>query len=95
MVTGDVKATTTIIEEYFIKQILRGIVFTTEYQKEIIYNDPINFFCNIRMFTERYISDLSTDFGGRTQANGMMYLGMHRTKKTKALLHWVQDFYLI
>ena len=47
------------------------------------------------MFTEKDISDLSTDFSGRTQANGKIHLGMCRTKRMRVLIHWVQDFYCI
>ena len=47
------------------------------------------------MFTEKDISYLSTDFPGRTQDNGKIHLGMRRTKRMKAILHWVQDFYRI
>ena len=78
-----------------IKQILRLIVFTTKEQRNSIYDDSINSFSDIRMFTETDISDLSTDFSGRTQANRKIHFGMCRTKRLKALLHWVQDFYCI
>ena len=47
------------------------------------------------MFTEKDISDLSTDFSGRTKSNGKIHSGMKRTKRMKALLHWVQVFYRI
>ena len=47
------------------------------------------------MFTEKYISNLSTDFARRTQDNGKIHIGMRRTKRMKALLHWVQGFYRI
>ena len=47
------------------------------------------------MFREKDSSDLSTEFSGRTQDNGKIQFGMRRTKRTKALLHWVKDFYHI
>ena len=47
------------------------------------------------MFTEKYISNLSTNFSGRTQANGKINFGMCITKVMKLLLHWVQDSYCI
>ena len=47
------------------------------------------------MFREKDSSDLSTEFSGRTQDNGKIQFGMRRTKRTKALLHWVHYFYLI
>ena len=94
-VTGDVKVTAPILVEYYIKQILQWIIFTTEEQSNIIYYDSINSFSDIIMFTEKDISDLSTDFSGRNQANGKIDFGMHITKWIKALLHWVQDFYRV
>ena len=47
------------------------------------------------MFTEKDISDLSTDFSRRTEANGKIHFGMRRAKGIKALLHWVKYFYRI
>ena len=45
------------------------------------------------MFIEKYISDLSTDFGGRNQTIGKINFSMHRNKRMKSLLHWVHFFY--
>ena len=42
------------------------------------------------MFTEKYISDLSTDFSGRTHTNGKIQLEMRITKRIKAPLHRVK-----
>ena len=47
------------------------------------------------MFTEKNIPDVSTDFGGMTQANGKINFGISKTKRMKVLLHWVQFFYRI
>ena len=47
----------------------------------------------IIIFKEKEISDLSTDFGGRTQNNGKINFGMLRSKIMKELLHWVQYYY--
>ena len=94
-VKGDVTVTAPITLEDSIKQILRWIGFTTEEQRKRVYDDSIDSFSNIIMFTEKCISDLSTDFSGMTQANGMIHFGMRRTKRTKERIHWVQDFYRI
>ena len=94
-VTGDVKVTAPITVEDYIKQILRWIGFTVEEQRNSIYNDSIDSFSEIIMFTEKDISNLSTDFAGRHQANGTINFGTHRTKRMKALIHWVQYFYCI
>ena len=68
--SGDVKVTAPITVDCSIKQILRCIGFTSEEQRNSIYYDSIDSFSDIRMFTEKDISDLSTDFTGRNQANG-------------------------
>ena len=61
-VTSDIKVTAPITVEDSIKQILRQIGFTTEEQRNKIYDDSINYFSDIRMFTEKDIYDLSADF---------------------------------
>ena len=41
---------------------------------------------------------MSTDFSnrtGRAAANGRINIGLMRTKRLKALIHWIQDFYRI
>ena len=94
-VIGDVKVTTPITVGDYIKQILRWIEFTTEEQRNRMFNYSIDSFSDIRMFTGKDISDLSTNFSGRSQANGKINFGMRITKRTKSLLHQVQDFYCI
>ena len=91
-VTGNIKMTAPIKEEYYINKILRWIGFNTKYQRDIIYNDSINSFSDTMMFTEKVIPDISTEFDGRTQVNGKMNFGVHRTKIMKALIHWVHNF---
>ena len=50
--TGHVKVATLITVEDYIKQILRWIGFTTEEQRNIIYDDSIDSFSDIIMFTK-------------------------------------------
>ena len=92
---GDVKLTVPITEESSIKKIPLWIGFNTESKRDIIYDDLIDSFIAIRMFTETFISDLSTEFGGRTQGNGKTNFGIRRTERTKAVIHWVQENYHI
>ena len=94
-VTGDVKMTALITMKNYIKKTLQLVGFTTEEQRNSIYNYSIDSFIDIIMFTETYFSYLSTDFSRRTQDNVKIYFGMSRTKRMKTLLHWVQDFYPI
>ena len=92
---GNVKVTAPITVEDYTKQILRWIGLTEEEQKNIICDDSIDSFSEIRMFTEEYISNLSTEFTRRTQDNGEIQFGVRRTKKMKALLHLVIYFYRV
>ena len=91
-VTGDVKVTTTITVEDSIKQILIWIGFTAEEQRNIIYNDSIDYFSDIIMFTEKDIDNLIAEFSRRTRANGEINFRMLRTKRMIAPLHSVQYF---
>ena len=63
-VTGNFKVTAPITVEDSIKKFLWWIGFTTKEQKNIIYDYSINFFSDMRIFTEKYTSDLSTGFSG-------------------------------
>ena len=47
------------------------------------------------MSTEKDISDLSTHFDGKTQANGKINFGICINKRIKEILHWVQYFYRV
>lgn len=45
--------------------------------------------------TEKDISDLSESYAKRTVNDGRIIFGLQRTKRLKAMLHWVQDFYRV
>ena len=79
-VMGDDKVNALIKVEYSINQILIWIVFTTEEQRNSIYDDSIDSFSDIRMFTEEDISNFSTEFSGRAHANRKIHFGMSRNK---------------
>ena len=38
---------------------------------------------------------MSSDFSSRTNQNGKIHFGTNRTKRIKALINWVQDFYRV
>ena len=61
-VMGDVKVIVPIKVEDSIRQTLRWIGINTEEHRNSIYDDSIDSFIDIRMFAEKDISDLSTDF---------------------------------
>ena len=64
-------------------------------QRQAIQTHSIAIFSDVKMLTEKDITQLSTDFSSRTAANGRMNVGTRRTKRLKALLHWVQDFHRV
>ena len=92
---GDIKVTARSTDEDSIKYILRWIGFTTEDQKDRIYNDSIYYFGDTSMFTGKYCYDISTDFGRRTEDNWKINLVMRITKRIKSLLHWVQYIFTV
>ena len=94
-ITGDIKVTVPITEEDYIKKILWWIIFTTEEQRKSNNYDSINYFSDIIMFIEKDFSNLSTDFSRRTQAIGKIHFGMRRSRRIKAILHWVKYLYCI
>ena len=47
---------------------------------------------DVANLTEKDISDLAEGFAKRSQADGRIIFGLQRTKRLKALIHWVQDF---
>ena len=49
----------------------------------------------LKVLTKKDITAMSSDFASRTQANGRFYFGTLRTKRLKALTHWIQDFYRV
>ena len=84
-----------ITEEDSVSQILHWIGFTIDAQREAIQDDAIAKFDDIKVLTEKDVTQLATDFASRTAANGRMSIGARRSKRLKALLHWVQDFYRV
>ena len=76
-------------------QILHWIGFRTDAGRQSLIDDAFESFQDIRGLTERDITTMSSDFSGRTAANGRIMFGTRRTKGLKALIHWVQDFYRI
>eukprot|EP00957_Ditylum_brightwellii_P174393 13278219-Ditylum_brightwellii.AAC.1 len=91
-VQGGTEMVGLITEENFIKQILHWVGFSNDTQKDEIFYHSITTFNDIKIYTKKDISDMATDFAGRTVANVQMNFGMRRTKRLEAFAHWVQDF---
>jgi hypothetical protein len=91
-VQGGTEVVGPVNEEDSIKQMLHWVGFSDNTQKDEISGDSITTFSDIKIYTEKDISDMATDFAGRTAANGRIHFGMRRTKRLKAFAHWIQDF---
>ena len=94
-VDGNIAIAAGISEADSVSQILHWIGFTIDAQRENIQNDAIATFDDIKVLTEKDVTQLATDFASRTIPNGRMSIGARRTKRLKGLLHWVQDFYRV
>ena len=84
-----------ISEAYSLCQILQWINLTNEDQKAALVNDAFGSYEDPKVLNEKDITAISSDFSNRTANNGRMYFGTNRTKRIKALIHWVQDFYRV
>ena len=73
-------------------QILHWIGFRTAAQQAAIVADCFDSFDSLQMLSEKDVHQMSTDFSGRTVANGKIIFGTNRTKFLKAVAHWVRDF---
>ena len=94
-VNGTALAPAIITEEDQIKQALYWIGFTVNAEINNIYDDSLNSYSDMQSMNDHDITDMSKDYSGRTSTNGRIHFGIRRTKRLKAYLQWVQDFYRI
>jgi len=83
------------VVEDTLRQILHWIGFRTDALKDALTENAFESFGVLKVLTEKDIAAMSSDFANRTQANGRFYFGTLRTKRLKALTHWIQDFYRV
>ena len=76
-------------------QVLAWIGFRTPIPRQSLIDDAFEDFQAVGSLTEKDISNMASDFGGRTVANGRIIFGTRRTKLLQALTHWVRDFYRV
>eukprot|EP00957_Ditylum_brightwellii_P083317 6334927-Ditylum_brightwellii.AAC.1 len=91
-VQGDTEVASPITEESSIKQILYWDGFNNNAQTNKIFGDSITTFSDMKIYTEKDISDMVTHVARKAVANGQMNFGMRITERLKAFAHWVQDF---
>ena len=82
-----------ISEENTLSQILHWIGFWTDEQRNALMEDSFGTFDDLRVLTEKDITTMASDFGGRQAVRDRIHFGTRRTKSIKGLIHWVQDFY--
>ena len=94
-VTGLLGIPEDITDENTILQLLHWIGFRTENLRGSIVDDAFESFDDLKLLTEKDISSMAGGFASRTVQDGRINFGLRRTKLTKALVHWVQDFYRV
>ena len=84
-----------ITEIQSILQVLHWIGFRIEAQRIAVFEDSFNSWDDVRLLTEKDADNMASSFASRSQNNGRIIFGTARTKRVKALIHWVQDTYRI
>ena len=95
LVTGDVVITDeNINEEDSLKQILHWIGFRTDTQRNLLTDDSFSSYEDLQNLDDKEVEKMRTDFGSRSVNSGTkITFGTNRTKRIKALIHWLMDFY--
>jgi hypothetical protein len=73
--------------------VLQTIGFDAVAERAAIMEAGLNQFDDFRYLTEKDMSDMASEFGKRTQAQGRIIFGLGCTKKLTSVMHWVQDCY--
>jgi hypothetical protein len=94
-VTGNLRVLDDIANKNMILQILHWIGFWTEPLRQAIVDDAFATFDDLKLLTEKDTTSMVGSFASRTIQAGRINFGLRRTKLTKALVHWIQDFYRV
>ena len=94
-VIGNTAVPVGISERNSIRQIVYWIGFRGQQNINAIVDDAFSGFSDIRVLTEKYITNMSSGFASQTQADGRILFGMRRMKLLKALIHWNKDFFCV
>ena len=73
------------------EQALTWIGFTNDANRAALRIDIAEFEDMLEL-SEKDISDLEYSYSKRTVGDGRFIFGLQRTKRVKAMIHWVQDF---
>ena len=78
-----------------LSQILYWIEFRTENQRNLLITDSFTSFNDLQNLDDKEIEKMRGDFATRSTTAGKIIFGTNRTKRIKALIHWLMDFYRI
>ena len=81
----DVKITV----EDTIRQVLHCIGFNTDDPRNALVDDAFGLYDYVKVLKVKDISNMATNFSGRTVANSRMYFGTRRIKYLKEFTHWI------
>ena len=70
-------------------QVLDWIGFRTEDARNALVDDAFGSYDDVKVLTEKDISNMATNFSDRTGATGKMYFGTRQIKFLKAFTHWI------
>ena len=84
----------TITEEHSVHQILYWCGFTDNGPRNRIFNDSFGSYEDIKLLKPSDVEMLAKDFASRPAAQ-RVFFGVRRTKRLKAAVHFVADFYRV
>ena len=92
---GNAVVSTGISERNSIRQIVHWIGFRGQQNINTIVDDAFSGFSDIRVLTEKYMTNMSSGFALQTQADRRILFGTRRKKLLKGLIHWNEDFFCV
>ena len=78
-----------------INQSLYWIGFEVMAHRTNLINESIGLLDDVQSLNQKDVLSFSTDWSGRTNANGRFNIGSRRSKLLQAFVHWVQDFHRV
>ena len=72
-------------------QIFQWIGFNVQHHRDAIMHDAFMTYADVLALKVKDITSLSDNYSRRTAVNGRICIGLRRTKKLEAFLHWTKD----
>jgi hypothetical protein len=92
--TADERAPEGLDETDTISQVLYWIGFVRDADRNRIIQDSLESYNDIKMLSEKDVTAMAEDYQRRIAAERIVF-GARRNKLTKALTHWIHDFYRV